>query len=341
MVSNIFIVQSPFQLLSAIEGANYFKGDKNTLIVCYSPESVGNQQISMLMDYFRHWDDVIIIPPPKFTFQMGVNLIFTLRTVVKTGIRPERIFIGEYRAWQMIQYFHTLQPKECFLLDDGNITIELQKKYLSTNRVYGSIRFRGRLLKWVLTFFMRLKQESNIVIHLFTCFDLQPFSCRQLVLRHSFEFAKLFSRNKEIDSSVVFFFGCNFSGLGLLSIEREIELISTVKLYYEKANLKLAYIPHRRESKDKIKLIQERLKLNTICFDFPAEVEMIKRETLPYGIASFYSTVLFTLPRICKFLSIDAFEFPLSELPKQFHSEVEQMYLDIRSSGNIQVRKIL
>lgn len=337
---NLFIVQSPFQLLSAIEGAHRFNQDINILILCYSPEETNNRQTRILHSYYSRWDRVIVVPPKKSTFLVGVNLLLVLKKLIRERLRPGRVFIGEYRSWQMMQFVYDLRPQDCFLLDDGNITIELQEIYLPTNQRYGKPSLKSRIVRRLLVTFLGLKPETNQIINLFTCFDLQPFSSSQRVLKHEFEYAKTFSQNKEVDCSVVYFFGGNISGAGLLSLERELGLLMEVKNHYEKKGLKTVYIPHRREDKHKIQRIREELNIETIDFDFPAEIEMLRRKTLPIGIASFYSTVLLTLPRIASFSSIQAFEFPLSELPQHYQSEVKKVYESLRGCTSIKVHEI-
>jgi len=325
-MQNLFIVQSPFQLLSAIEGANYFKGDENTLIISYTSEDKNNEQIRMALKYYPFWNEVIELAPSRYPIWAGLRLLFEAKRLNKSGYKATRVFIGEYRSQYMMQFFRSMNPQECFLLDDGNITIELQEKYLKENKLYGGDSFKSSVKKWLLTLLSGTKQDREILVHLFTCFDLQPFDAHQLVIKHAFEFTKSPSMNKAVEQSTVFFFGCNFSGLGMLQIERELGLIAAVKLHYEKLNLRMIYIPHRRESEAKIKRIQTEVMLETIHFVYPAEIEIFRLAALPYGIASFFSTVLFTLPRICAFASVDAFSFPLSELPESYRSEIEQTY---------------
>lgn len=340
-MQNLFIVESPFQMLSAIEGANYFKGEENTLIVSYSSEDKNNEQIRMVLECYQHWDHVIELAPSRYSFLTGIKLLHEMKKLIESDYRPRRIFIGEYRSRFMTQFFHSMTPHECFLLDDGNITIELQEKYLKNNKPYGNNSIKSRVKNLMLAILTGVRQEETILIHLFTCFDLQPFDTRQSVIKHTFDFAKSFSKKKLVEQTTVFFFGGNFSGLGMLPIKREIELIEAAKNYYEKMNLKMVYVPHRRESEGKVKMVRHVLNLDVIRFQLPAEIEILKLDTLPYGIASFCSTVLFTLPRIANFSSVDSFQLPISEMPEQLQSEIAKVYSTYRNSGFIQVLEVL
>jgi hypothetical protein len=338
---NIFIIQSPFQLLSAIEAANYFREDDNVLIVCYVPEDKTNQQIRNVLELYKYWVELIEISSPSNFFLRGIKLLCLMKKLINSGFQTDRIFIGEYRSWYMVQFFHNINPKQCFLLDDGNITIELQKKYIPTNKLYGEFSLKVALWEWFLSLILDLNKNKYILINLFTCFDLKPFNPSQLVIRHSFEFARLLSKNKGMDHESIYFFGGNLCELGLLPIRRELKLIEVVREYYQKMNVKMNYIPHRRESQEKIELIQNELKINVIRFIFPAEIEMLGRDVLPFGIASFYSTVLLTLPKICSFVSVDAFKFPLTEIPVKYQAEIGQIYSDYQNTQGIKVLEVL
>ena len=59
-MSNLFLVRSPFQLINAIEAANYFKSDKNILIIIYTDIAANNTQIKKVLKLFK-WDDIIYL----------------------------------------------------------------------------------------------------------------------------------------------------------------------------------------------------------------------------------------------------------------------------------------
>lgn len=325
-MNNLFIVQSPFQLLSAIEAANYFRADRNTLVVCYVGEENNNAQINQLVKLYSNWCEVMTISPSKSNFLTGIKALRLLKEMANARFNPQRIFIGEYRSWYMPHFFQMLNPQECFLLDDGNVTIELQKNYLLENRPYGLAGVKSWIKRGVVNLLLGANKNEKRLIHLFTNFDLKQFSPQQQVIQHSFEFIRSSAIKKRIDKTTIYFFGGPISELGLLPLTRELVLIDLIKKHYEAMDLKMSYIPHRRDTQEKIELIAGKLKIEVIRFDSPAEVELVSRATQPCGIASFYSTTLLTLPKISSFEYVDAFKLPISELPEVYRLEIESVY---------------
>lgn len=325
---NLFIIQSPFQLISAIEGANYFSGDENTLIICYTTEERNNEQIRMALEYYPHWSEVIELFPTGLPLWPSLQLLLEARKRGKSGYQPERVFIGEYRSQYMVLLLRIMKPRECFLLDDGSITIGIQEEYLKGNRPYVTPGIKGWIVKWVLPVLFRVDRREQLVIHLFTCFDLQPISERQRVIVHSFEYAKSHAGKKTVDQTAIYFFGGHLSGLDVLSEDRELALIGQVKDYFGKRGFRMIYIPHRREPDRKIQRLQTELGMEVIRFNNAAELEVLSLPTIPYGIASFYSTVLLTLPKLCDFTLVQSFQLPLAEMPECYRPVIELTYLE-------------
>lgn len=335
MMRNLFIIESPFQLISATEGAHYFSGDHNTLIVLFTPEENNNRQLRQLLNLSNYWNEVLTIDYPKRHLYYGIDAIKSLKRIAQNDVTPDRVFIGEYRSWLMNQFFHTLRPKDSFLLDDGNITIELQNNYLPRRLSATKFSFVSFLHAKFLQFIFGLRPQRKIDIHLFTCFDLQPYDSRQKIIKHSFSWLRSNCQFDSVDQTSIFFFGGNLSGAGLLPIDYELLLLRNVFKYYQCRGLGIIYIPHRRESDEKIRMIQNMLEIQILRIDLPAELALSRLSSLPKGISAFYSTVLFTLPKIYHFEILDSFRIPIARFPEDRRSEVEQVYLSYQGKMNI------
>lgn len=336
-MKNLFVVQSPFQLLSAIEAANYFSQDQNILVVSYSPEEINNRQMDLVMSSFCQWENVFVTPPVRYIFEIGLKQLWVLKQMCRAKYQPDRVFIGEYRSWQMFQYFYTLSPHEWFLLDDGNATLHVQKEFISKMCQYPVTNLKERFKRAVLMTVLGLNTTKINVVNLFTCFKLEPFSSEQKVLMHAFEYTKAKVRDRRVDLSKIFFFGSNLSGIGMLSERREIVLLKEIADYYEHRGLTMVYVPHRRESAGKIDKIRKALNVEILLFNVPAEIQFANMEILPKGIAAFFSTVLFTLPKIVTLDSVDAFRLSSAELAEHYRLGTNQVYADYLQSGDINV----
>ena len=114
--------------------------------------------------------------------------------------------------------------------------------------------------------------------------------------------------------------------MGILAFAKEMYFIDIINKHYNELNFKMTYIPHRRDSREKISFILNELKIDVVLFDLPAEVELVNAPFLPYGIASFYSTTLLTLPKIFSFGKVNAFKLPLSDISDVYRLDLENTY---------------
>ena len=332
-MTNLFVVESPFQLLSAIEAKEHFASEPSFLILKYASERThanSNAQLRALKDNSQ-WDTIIEIKPIVSTRESNIHLLLLLRNIKKQKYHFKRIFIGEYRQWSHRLFFDILNPQECFILDDGSIILELQSKYLPTGEYYtlskGYKRIVEVLLQKIISGLFGLHtRNSRRDIHLFTCFDLVPHSDWQQVIKHSFSYFKILGEKKDILDSTIYFFGGNFSDLGLLKQDVEFELLKKVFDYYKIQNKKLVYLPHRRESQSKVEQIRNHIGIEILYFSKPAEIEFILMDHLPSGVASFCSTALYTVSRIYKFQSVEAFYIPMDQVPSEFKQDIISVY---------------
>lgn len=124
-----------------------------------------------------------------------MKLLLFIKTIEKKFNKVDKIFIGEYRSWYMRQYFNILNPKKCFSLDDGNITIELAKSYIPTGKEYKFAKTYKSIIKNIINNFLLLllfyrMSKKRIDIDLFTCFDVKQFLEKDRYIEHSFEYLK-------------------------------------------------------------------------------------------------------------------------------------------------------
>ena len=338
----LFVVESPFQLLSALEARNYFKKAYSVLILKYSGSSdqKNDFQLRKIIDEFNNFDEIIEIQPFSGIREANYRLLFILKMLQIKKIVFSKIFIGAYRSWYHRIFWDILAPKEKYVLDDGNITIELQKRYLPTGKYYDlSKGFKKGLkqvsFKLISLFFYTGKNDFHKNFHLFTCFDLAPYNKIQKVIKNKFSFIKNNSKKKYVDESKICFFGGNLSDLNLLSRDLELSLLEIVINYYKSKNKELVYIPHRREMVEKLELIRNKFNIDFITFSYPAEIEFLLMETHPYGIASFVSTALFTVSKMFDFGSVEAFYLPMDAIAEAYRQDIISVYDEYRKTMKV------
>lgn len=335
--NNLFIVESPFQLLSAIEARNMYTEDFCVLIIKYDAKNkISNKQMFSLKN-FIYWDNIIEIKPLFFNQEAKISLFILLLKNALSKNNYYRIFIGEFRSIWMRSFINTLNPKEHFVLDDGNVIIELQKKYLSMGSYPHTSKWDDLLWKCgrLIISVLHINYSKNSEFDLFTCFNIIPNSQKQKVLKHNFEYLKLNSQNKEIKKHTVYFFGGNLSETGIISEDEEISLLNKIIKYYRTNNYTFIYIPHRRENVKKIKRINDCLGSKILRFKYPAEYEFIISKSHPEIISSFFSTALYTVSQMFTFSSVDSFIIPHNKVNAAFINDTSNIYKEYMKSMNM------
>jgi hypothetical protein len=322
--NNLFIVESPFQLLSAIEANNHFKGN-NLFIIKYNGEAKNKIQLNKIIKFFNI-DNILYIHPKISNFDSNIQLLMLLKKNYFSKKKFKRIFIGEYRSFHMRIFFDYFKDSESFCLDDGNISIEINNYIKNKQDQYYFSGFKGILKRIIynLQLFMlslnKLKVKRNI--NMFTSFNVD-LSYNNRNIKHNFDYIKSFNKtDKELD--LVYFYGSNLKILGV-TVEEEIIYLSKIKEFYNSQNLDIVYLPHRRESSDKINLIKNKLDFKIKNNNLPAEIQMIIDLSKPKHIASIFSSVLMTLPILNNFESVICFAFPLENLDKKYFDEMNSV----------------
>jgi hypothetical protein len=353
MCKNLYVVESPFQLLSALEARNHFKKSYSVLLLKYSGSS--NQkndfQLKKIISKFNNFDEIIEIQPFSGSLlEANFRLLIMLKIFQIKKVRFVKVFIGEFRSWYHRAFLDVLSPKQNFLLDDGNITIELQKKYIPQKKhllfnTFTEEKERSRSLRIILkqNYFRIMllflkgieKNKENQDIHLFTCFDLEPYNQTQKIVVNSFSYLKKLNKKKCVDKSLVYFFGANLSELDLLSRDLEFSLLEKIIRYYKNKNKKLVYISHRREDTKKLELAHDKFDIDILTFNYPVEIQFLLMDTLPYGISSFISTALFTVSKVFDFDSVDAFHLPIDQLPERVRQDYISVYDEYKKTMNV------
>ncbi|MEI7849331.1 MAG: hypothetical protein WCK35_26265 [Chloroflexota bacterium] len=334
---NLFIVQSPFQLISAIEARDYFKSEYAILILQYSGKQHKNSALQMqqLINQFNNFDEVIEIQPVSGVLESNLRLLFILKMLQLKSIEFGKIFIGEYRSWYHTFFWNVLVSEEDFVLDDGSVIIELQKNYIPTRKYYDistGIKRKLKLFffKLISMLFIDSKDHFHRDIHLFTCFDLAPYHPNQRVIKNNFSVIKKLSKTKSVDESKIYFFGACLSELNILSRNQEFAALEKVNNYYKSKNKELIYISHRRETGEKLDLLWQMFDLSVLSFSNPAEIQFLLMDSLPFGIASFYSTALFTVSKMFNFNSVESFLLPVDLIPQAYRKNIISVYAEYK-----------
>ena len=323
---NLYIVESPFQLLGAIE-ANKFFSERGLLVVKYNNKAKNINQLNKVLEIIESvsYLYVIKVEPRIGNFDANIQLLLLLKILLRENLLFKRVFIGDYRSPHMRKFFDLLVPQQCFLLDDGIATIDIFENYIKNNKDYKDLGVKS-LLKFVIYylefFFLRLHNlRTERKIHLFTCFDLESDSQKFQIIRHKFSSLNEFYQHGNNRVNAVYFYGSDLDVIGINN-NKEKEYLKCVIKYYKKKKISFYYLPHRYENINKLKIFEKECEITILNPLFPAEVEYLFSKKRPKHIASFISTVLFTLPQIGQFDSVVSFFPPVNTASRNYQDSL-------------------
>ena len=341
---NIYLVESPFQLLSAIEAKEYYKNFDSIIIIKNVADRKSNELMEKMLTLSK-WDKTVKIDYPTPTV-MDLQFLNQIRKLKKIEKDINAIFIGfpQTRAFQW--FCEKLNVNNCFILDDGTHTIELQEKFFSQgNYLQGSDilarteksflkRCKNLLKLFAIRYFFGLKESKKFSYNLFSCYNLKV-NPQQSVILHNFEHIKSkISSYKRLENRV-YFYGSPLSEIGIIKYDSEIEMLEKINSFFLKKEKKLFYIPHRSDSEEKIDHIQK-LGIEIKKIDIIAEVEPVISKTVPSDIASFYSTAIFTLNKIYNYDSVTAFKIPQNKIMREDKKDgIQEIYKEYAKYMNI------
>jgi hypothetical protein len=289
-MTNLFFIESPFQLLCAYEAIYQNDLKYVTMIIRLNNQEKNNQQLLNLLDY-EIINKVYIVKIISFK-HLFYNMPFLLKIMLFSK-KINKIYIGDYRGKLMTFVRFILKNKQITILDDGLYTLNLYSK---------------------------MKSKEILTFDLFSVFDFNPLSNQHNIEKNKMLFfKKKLNMIKQIDC--VYFFGAATSEAGYLHEEIYVSYINKIKQYYEKQRISFLYIPHRRESLEKFNHI---LDLNIYKFENPAEIQIKTDKEVPIRIASFYSTVLVTLKLLYNIEYIDSFTYNYNDILKDKQNEYKE-----------------
>lgn len=299
-----FVVESPFQILSATEARHFFalSDDDVELVVLVPAEPNSRLQVQRAVEFTR-WSRVRTLPPRGLA-----NQPLRLHGVRKLANEKGRIFwIGNYGSLLMHQLW-TTEP--CRLLDDGAGTIAVNDMRLRGQRgqTMSGFSWRDRAKRSAVRVF-GLDRPEPTRVDFFTMYDLDTAPLDRCThhdfpwLRNRFTARPIGEHSLFLGSSIV-----EFSTLGTAEWARLVDKAC------HHVGTSTSYLPHRRESSATLKaLAQAGVTLSQL--QGPVEIDLAEAEALPRVVAGFFSTAFHVLARLLPpEVELRAFRLPLDAI---------------------------
>ena len=330
---NVYVVETPHQLLNAIEAKNTLDLKDNLLIVltleeypreAYGPLIVGGewQEVRIVPTYYieSEWEVARYLRNHSSERVRWYYSTYELRELRKRldvqadslhGV--ENLFLGNYARGYMRHFGNIVQPQRLCLLDDGTVTLSIHALREQMHSGYGSYSPDAPTIKNILIDkFLGLRSYQARSLTYFTTYDLTMCNSDSIIKN---EYRYFRQRVMSVEpSDEVFFLGMTLISEGL-NDDRYIEYLQKAVRFF--SGEKFVYIPHKCEPPERVERLKRELGLDVRRFDVPIEYQLCIRGTVPKVLASFFSSALENLRVIfgphldIKSFRIDPELFPL------------------------------
>jgi hypothetical protein len=304
-VVNLFFVETPLQVINAIEAKHTLALDDNHLMVLLTD--------IYPLDLFRpllageQWDSIRYVDAqarsrspvaqrverhlsPRLRNYQGTLRLRQLRQMLDALARAyghaRRLLIGNYSVDHMRHLANVLRYDELLLLDDGTGTLGIAQIRAGcapggdpTDRLPLRKRLVRRLIGW------RLAHPDRATF--FTMYDVQG-GADDTIVRHSYEHFRTQASSRERTEDV-FFLGMTLYFEGITE-DAYFDQLRRVGHHY--AGRSLIYVPHKGEPRERIERVRAELGWVVRRFDVPIEFQLAMRGPLPGILASFFSSAL-------------------------------------------------
>jgi hypothetical protein len=333
----IFYAESPLQILNCIEANNfYFNNEYSYLIVLVSKEAT-NLEYKQMLGSLKEWVGKIHIINQRQPF---LNSVFfkTYFELIKLKIKINScsVFcIGEPRSLIAWHLFNLFRPKKAIFLDDGANTIFIFDQMVTHGlRIDDFIQKSENNIKNYVLKPLQRKSYSEVPIEYFTNIEKKGSIDMKISNNRYFLIRQLIAP-KPINTQSVFFYGSKCTEAGIMSARNELAYLKFVYDYYQSRYCNVTYIPHRQESSEKLKEVNN-IGFKVVQKEYPAEINFVKDNELPKEIAAGWSTVILNANSLLPDeIDITCFQLPTEVLRGNDQLRAAAIYEHIKTIPNI------
>ncbi|HEY9050507.1 MAG TPA: hypothetical protein VIQ03_03115 [Gammaproteobacteria bacterium] len=308
-MKNIFLVKSPLQLLNAIEAKHYFQLNDNDCFLIIMGDRKSYPQMMSLATLDHQWSSIVLmnrvglfLSNPWFAKKDLGNIdklrksflrssIFTIRRLnrlSKTISDVERVFIGDNNNPFMRHFVNSVKHKDTIFLDDGTATLEIARQRLEGGLERAPQKLHKKVKLAAKRIFQGLKNHQADKVIFFTAYKIEVRKPDQLII-NKFAYLRQKVRSMNTDDAV-YFLGSPLSEVGLMSEKSYVDQLGIVRSKY--AGKDFVYVAHRRESKQKLDVIQKLLDVRVSFFNYPVEYQFAIIGPHPEIVVSFITSAL-------------------------------------------------
>jgi hypothetical protein len=358
--TNVFVIETPLQLLNAIEAQEVLRLADCHLVILLSEdlpnrvfellaqkEDWSSIQTFVIRSRRRPWNSrllafrlALIVREYYLSFLQSLQRRRYEKLIRAFG-KVEVLALGNYLAHYMRHFANTAAPSALYLLDDGTDTLRINeaRKRGPETRVASSVskfrvfrnKIRNRYIDW--------NDNEAESITFFTSYDIEVKNGDGLIKN---EYRRLRSLTRSVvPANEVFFLGQPLVEDGYIQRGTYTNLLSKIQGCLGPKGF--VYIPHRRESSENVESLRKDLELSIRRFEWPIEYQIFAKGDVPHVVASFFCSALDNCRLMCD-SSLQIKSFYLSpECLLCCHDFVQSIYdyFAANMSPHFQVIKLL
>lgn len=337
--TQLYLLESPLQLISAKEASLHYKHCKIVSVVRYglNKRKLHNAHLRATQSFLNIKNPITM---PSYYLKI-LNLLIAIIAGYLLKIRfknIDTICIGDWRAEWMHIVISIIQPKKIILLDDGIITTNIVEKHLKfgqhnllamTNNK--SIKSCVKRIILKCTF---VATDSNYDLEVFTAYLNTQHTAFLTVTQNTY--SNIIDQNTKPLSDDVLYFGTKYSEAGYLSLSSELEYLGKVfvELTTSYSDMEISYVVHRDDSTRKKAEIQK-IGFTLKSLNMPAELYMLITDRSPKVVAGASSSVIINANYFSPGSERIIFKLPIKRISKNKLLEVVTMYKSIGTSTRI------
>jgi hypothetical protein len=303
---DVFTVETPLQLLNAMEARHTLGSSESHLVVFTSPGH-SKEAFTRLVrpGDWRAVDFVPVVPYEDLEERLQWRQQWSVRlrayrghwrrrglrrrldAVARSLGRVERMFIGNLWVQHQRHLASVVRYRELVLLDDGTQTLQLNERLQGGHAVGPASEVDRPWVAWLIRQLTGMRPADTSRFTWFTAFDLKTRPGDR-VLRNDYSYLRSLARDSRRSRDVLFL-GCELSHEGL-SEEHHREYLGRVRAHF--AADQLVYVPHPRERDERVAYVRDVLGIPVCRYDVPIEYQLATSGVRPKVLASFCSSAL-------------------------------------------------
>ncbi len=299
VIKSLFLIEAPFQLLSAYEAIGDYDIKQYIIIVRLSNTVNNDLQLKKLVDVLFGNDKqvkYISLSAQNKSLIEYLKALYYIIYFCVSQIKFSKIFFGNLESGFLSKIVKFTKHNKIILLDDGIKTITFQNKF-SENKFY----------------------------NLYTMIDDLKYIPNQKIVINKFNHLNKLLKNINYTDNIMLI-GSKLNEVGIIEESYYIKLIKEISKLHEPK--KIIYIQHRGENKEKLLKIAQIKNIEVVKLEYPLEFYPLYSSSLPKTIVSFYSAALVSMGKLYSGSNMIAYKFNFTNYKQKENIEESYKYLE-------------